>query len=333
MQYIIKSAIAWAMLIIVSVFVGTAIDADGKEKNSAAPVIIGCTVQPLVSLVMLAEDRDFFAQEGQPVVFKYFQSGKQAFEALLAGSVDVATVAETPLVFQAFKRNDFSIFSTIGSSRDEQRLVVRPGINKPEDLRGKKIATQHGSAVHFFLHLFLLKHGMTEKDVVLSFKDADELPKALASGEIDAFCMREPFVSEASRLMAKKVKIFKEPDLYVMTFHMVALNQFLKARPDAVSRINRALSRSEEFAVRQPQQAMEIVSRKMKISLSEVRESWHDNDLRVTLEQSLLLSLEDQASWAIENRLVNSKAMPNFLKYINTDSLRALRPAAVTIIR
>jgi len=85
------------------------------------------------------------------------------------------------------------------------------------------VATQRASAVHYFLHLFLLRHGMSEDDVDLSFMKAEELPGALSEGTIDAFSMREPFIGEAKRLMGEQAVVFSEPALYVKTFNLVAV--------------------------------------------------------------------------------------------------------------
>lgn len=89
------------------------------------------------------------------------------------------------------------------------------GIEEAADLRGKHIATQRGSAVHFFLHLCLVSHGLTEEDVTLSFMKGEELPAALAEGRIDAFSMREPYVSEASSLLGERVVIFGHKSIYL----------------------------------------------------------------------------------------------------------------------
>ena len=76
-----------------------------------------------------------------------------------------------------------------------------------------KIATQRLSAVHYFLHLFLLKHDI--EDAELEFLKAEELPQALADGKIDAFSMREPFISEAHGLVGNNGIVFRESGTYL----------------------------------------------------------------------------------------------------------------------
>ena len=163
------------------------------------PITIGVDQSPLLALIMIAEDHGFFSKQGVDVKVKYYASGKLALNGMFSGEVELATPAGTPIVFSSFERIDFSIVATIGSSDNEPKIVARKdrGIQKPGNLRGKCIATQKASAVHFFLHSFLIKHGLSEKDITLSFKHPDELVPALANGEIDAFSMRELYVSRA----------------------------------------------------------------------------------------------------------------------------------------
>ena len=58
-----------------------------------------------------------------------------------------------------------------------------------------------------------------------------------------------------------------------------------------------------------------------------------DYHFALELNQNLLSTLEDQARWAIQNRLTTQTAMPNFLHIIKIDPLMAVNPDAVTIVR
>lgn len=298
-------------------------------------VRLGIALQPLVTLAIIAHERGFFSQEGLDVPVQYYPSGKAALEAMFAGEVEIATVAETPIVFSSFKRNDFRIFTTIGTSRDEQRIIARKdrGVNKPADLKGKRLATQQGSAVHFFLHLFLLQHGMSENDITLSFKKVEELPEALASGEIDGFALREPFIAEAKKLLGEKAIVFEAPGLYAMTFHLVAANEYIRGNPELLKKMLRALLGAERFVKERPGEAQKIVAARLKITDREMTERWPDIGMRVSLDQSLLLGLEDEARWMIQLGLTDKKETPNFLNFLYLDGLDAIKPMAITVIR
>lgn len=306
----------------------------GKFSGIKEAVRIGIARESLAALAIIAEDQKFFSQEGIDVTIKLYDSGKLAFTGVCDGEVDLATVADTPIVFSSFEREDFSIIATIGFSDNEPRIIARKdkGIQKPGDLRGRRIATQKGSSVHFFLHLFLIKNGLSEKDVVLSFKKPDELVTALVNGEIDAFSMREPFISKTKKLIQDKAIVFAEPGLYLKTFNLVALKDFIKYKPQVVNRVLRALIQAEEFTKKYPDQAIKIVSKALEISGSEIAGLWSDINIGVSLDQSLLLSLEDEARWAISNRLTDKTKVPNYLNFIHMNGLEKVKSEAVTVI-
>jgi NitT/TauT family transport system substrate-binding protein len=299
------------------------------------PITFGVERSPLLALIMIAEDQRFFSKQGVDVTVKYYASGKLALDGMFSGEVDLGTPAETPVVFSSFERIDFSIVATIGSSDNDQAIVTHKDreILKPANLRGKRIATQKASAVHFFLHSFLIKHGLSEKDIKLSFKHPDELVPALTNGEIDAFCMREPYVSRAKTLLKDNIVIFKEPGLYLKTYNLVVFNNFIKDRSQAVKSVVKALIRSEEFLNKYPEHAKRIVSSKTGLKESEIADLWPVLRFEVSLEQSLLSSLENEARWAIRNKLTDGKKVPNYLNFIYLNALEAVKPKGVTIIR
>ncbi|MBI5682078.1 MAG: NrtA/SsuA/CpmA family ABC transporter substrate-binding protein [Deltaproteobacteria bacterium] len=298
-------------------------------------VRIGLPLQQQSSLAIIAAEKGFYSKEGLAVTVKEYPSGKRAVEGMLAGAVDVASTAETPIVFASFERQDFSIIASIGSSGDLMRIIARKdkGIQKPGDLRGKRIAVQKGSATHFFLHIFLLKNGLSEKDVNLSFKKVEELPEALASGEIDAFSQREPFIGEAKGLLGDNAVVFAEPGIYFLSEEMIALNSLIKDKPEVINRLLRSLLQAERFAREHPDQAIKIVSNKLKSSESEISALWNGFDFTVSLKQVIFNILEDEARWAINSKLTDKTKVPNYLNFIYLKGLEAVKPEAVTIIR
>lgn len=299
------------------------------------PITIGVDQSPLLALIMIAEDQGFFSKQGVDATLIYYASGKLALNGMFSGVVELAIPAETPIVFSSFERMDFSIIATIGSSDNESKIVARKdrGIQKPGNLRGKRIATQKASAVHFFLHSFLIKNGLPEKHIKVSFKDPDELVPALANGEIDAFSMREPYISRAKKSLQDNLVTFQEPGLCLKTYNLVAFNAFIKDRPQAVKSVLQALMKSEEFIKKYPEHAKRIVSNKTGVKESEIAGLWPDLRFEVSLEQSLLVSLENEARWAIRNKLTDRKKVPNYLSFIYLDALEAVKPKGVTLIR
>ena len=128
--------------------------AETQKPKPAGTIRIGLAAQPTCALLAIAEARDFYEEEGLNVVTTTYPSGKRALhDGLLAGNEDIVNVADVPVALKAFEKADMLIVGTIGHADTIQKVIARrdAGITVPEDLRGKNIATQKGSAVHFFL--------------------------------------------------------------------------------------------------------------------------------------------------------------------------------------
>ncbi len=302
------------------------------------PVRIAIPREPLNSLLIIATELGFFSREGLDVVrMKEFSTGtgKRGLEGLLAGDLDIATSADTAIVFMSFRNQDFRVVASHGSSDNDPRIVGRKdrGIKALADLRGKRIGTPIGTIMHFFLHTVLVKNGLSEKDVTLVFKKIEELPPALARGEVDAISIREPHTDAAERLLGKNAIVFSLPGLYTKTINVVAGVKLVNEKPEIVRRVIRGLIEAEEFVKKNPVRAIQIVSDDLGMNKAELSAIWSEMNLQVSLDQQLLLSLEEQARWAIKNRLTDKKQVPNYLNFIYMDALKEVKPEAVTIIR
>ena len=325
------------LVVLLAVFVwsGCSFTTTRESPSFSEKISMALTREPLGSLMVVALEKGFFADEGLNVtIVDKYPSGKRALLGLLEGEVTLAPTSEVPIVFRSFERDDFAVVATIGSSDNEPKIVARrdTGIEKPADLRGKRLATQRASAVHYFLHLFLLRHGIAESDVELCYFKAEELPPALAAGRIDAFSMREPFVSEARRLLGAEAIVFCEPGLYVKTFNLVVRKQAVSERPEAIRRVLRALVRAEQFARKHAEEAIGIVARRLQVDRVSLGNTWTELDLRISLGQQLLGALEDEARWALGSGFVEGQPVPNYLDLIHVDALDDVKATAVTVI-
>jgi NitT/TauT family transport system substrate-binding protein len=286
---------------------------------------------------MIAVDQGFFASEGLDVdVVNEYPSGKIALQGLFRGEVQITVCAETPIVFHSFEREDFRVIATVGSSDNEPKIVARKdrGIQNLADLQGKRVATQRASAVHYFLHLVLLKNQIPETELQqLMFCQAEDLPSALASGKIDAFSMREPYVGEAQRLLRNDAVVLSEPGLYVKTMNLVARESVVASHPGVIHRVVRALLLAEEYAREQPEKAQACVAARLGISKEAIAELWPQLSLRVSLGQELVQALDDEARWAIDNSFVNAEHVPNYLELLMFEAMEAVKPVALTVVR
>ena len=108
---------------------------------------------------------------------------------------------------------------------------------------------------------------------------------------------------------------------------------FVQRNPQALTGLLRALIQAEDFVARHPQEAQDIVTVAVKVDKELVKEVWDAFVYQVTLDQNLLITLEDETRWAMKNKLTDKTVMPNYADYIHVDSLTAAKPEAVRLKR
>jgi ABC-type nitrate/sulfonate/bicarbonate transport system substrate-binding protein len=299
------------------------------------PVRIAYTTQHDCALVHLAMVKGFFSQEGLAVQPLLCSFGKEALATLLEGKSDLATVAETPLMFAVLKGEKVAVIASIFSSGKNNAIVANRdrGISLPGDLRGKRIAVTPGTTTELFLDSFLAANSLSRRDVTTVSLDPDDMLGALMTGQVDAASARNPYMKTIGRRLGVKGAVYFDPDLYTETYVMAGRPEYLKGHPELVRRVLRALLRAEEFARDHAPEAQALVASALQMDCESLRECWNDSRFRVSLDQSLLIALEDETRWAIRNRLAFGARMPNYMDYISFDGLGAVKPDAIGIKR
>lgn len=128
-----------------------------------------------------------------------FPGGPQLLEALNAGAVDFGSTGETPPIFaQAANAPLVYIAHEPPAPRGEAILVPKDSsIKTVADLKGKKIAFNKGSNVHYLLVKALEEAGLTYADVEPSFLAPADGRAAFERGAVDAWVIWDPFQAAA----------------------------------------------------------------------------------------------------------------------------------------
>lgn len=307
-----------------------------KYTGPVEKITFGVEKSIFSSVVWVAENKGYFEEQGLDINIKEFDSGRNAFKTMLSeGNIDMATVAQTPVVIHSFERNDYAIIAGMVTSDGDTKLLARKdkGISRPTDLKGKKVGTVKGSTGHFFLDLFLTEKGMKSSDVeIVDFKATDLVP-AIKNGTVDAISVWEPHISDAQKVLGEKALLLETGVIFREDFYFVVNTNFIENHPGALQRFLKAIDKATVFMKQNKEESIRIVSQRIQSDRETVRTGWDIYTFEVFLDQAILLSLEDRAKWAIKNNLTDAVEVPNYLDYIYPDILEAVKPGAVTIIR
>jgi len=284
--------------------------------------------------VIVAQEKGFFAGEGLSVTLKPYTSGKAAMAAITNREADLVTVADIPVMFAGLTNTPVSVIATIFVAEKDHGIVGRKdrGINTPASLKEKDIGTPLATSAHFTLDAFLNRQKLSPSEVVTHNYKPEELSDALVTGQVDAVAIWEPFLSSAMAGLGANGVVFYGQDVYESIYNVAGTQSYISTHSEAIKKALRALIQGAKVCNDSPSIAQEIVSKATKIKVEMLKASWSLYQFDIKLDQGLILALEDEARWAIKNKLTDKSKVPNYLKNINIEALESVDPFAITII-
>ncbi len=294
-------------------------------------------------LSFVAYEKGFFREQGLDIELSANTAGWQSLKQLFEGRADVATVAQLPVVYAALDRSkytqvpaaDFAVVADLTVANRAQAGVGRRdrGINGPADLRGKTIGLPRGTTADFFMDSMLRRHGLSEADVKVVNLDVTELAPAVADGRVDAVLGWQPHTSRALKALGDNGVLLEVGYRYPSAWLVVFMKDYLRSHPGVAERFLRAMAQAEDHATAHPQESQEILARYLKTDLAAVRDGLADVGFKLSMSETLLGTMDEQARWAVRRGLAKPAELPNFRNYIDQGPLRAVKPQAISIIQ
>ena len=287
-------------------------------------------------LVWIAEDQNFFNSNGIKINYRKYDTGVSALNAILSGEADIVVgTTEFPIVAKAFQKANIKIIGSIAKS-EIIYIVGRKdrGILKASDLRGKMVGTTLGSIAEFFLGRFLELNGMAMKDITLiDLRTPAEWVNTVVDGDIDAVVTAQPYAVSAKELLGDNAFYLSAQGGQLLYSNVIATDEWIINHPELVKGFLKSIESAEEYAIHKTSSSKALIQKKLNLDESYMDKVWSQNQFGLSLDQALILAMEDEARWMIANNLATQKQIPNFLDYIHEDELKVLKPEAVNIIR
>jgi ABC-type nitrate/sulfonate/bicarbonate transport system substrate-binding protein len=326
-------AIISLMLVVVMFGAGLSSCSNGSYTGEEGTINFGANTSGSCGLIYIAQERGYFADQGLTVNIKDYDSGSAAIDAVLNGDVDIAWSSEFRLVRGAFAKERINALAVINTFTD-QFIFGRTdsGIKNISDLAGKKIGVPRNTITEFYLTLFLMFNGINISDVSLSDVLPSQAMEALSSGKVDAAVVWEPYSSQMKMQFADTAISWSvqkaQPGFGVIS----SRNDWITENPQTVVPFLKALVQAEDYLIRNTQTARRIIQTRLQYDDAAMETVWSECQFSFSLDQSLILAMEDEARWMISNNLTSEKMIPNFLSYIYTDAMKTARPSAVKIV-
>ena len=304
----------------------------GKTENVSFGDFFGSS-EPYDGLIAIAQDQNFFAQNGINLTITDYPTATYALNAALNNQVDFAISSEYSFVAtNAINQGNLRIVATIDKA-DAAIIVARTdkGINNITDLNGKKIGLTFQIISQFYLSRFLELNKINSQNVTLVNLAPADYVNAIVNGTVDAIITTKSYLAPIEDQLPTDIIEGSVQNGQQLDVVLSCQNNWITANPELVKRFLKALNQAETYLVNNPSKAEAIVQKQLNVTGTLGAEIWSDHQFSLSLDQSLIASMQDEAQWLIQNNLTNSTAIPNFQNYIYVTGLEAVNPEAVNI--
>ncbi|KQY81836.1 sulfonate ABC transporter substrate-binding protein [Pelomonas sp. Root1444] len=138
---------------------------------------------------------------GVAVKWVEFPAGPQLLEGLNVGAVDVGFVGEAPPIFAQAAGARFVYIGHDPAAPEAEAIVVPKDspLKSVAELKGRKVALNKGSNVHYLLVKALEKQGLKFGDVQPVYLAPADARAAFERGAVDAWVIWDPFLAAVEK--------------------------------------------------------------------------------------------------------------------------------------
>ena len=209
------------------------------------------------------------APDGVTIKTSTFNAGPEAVEALFGEALDITLIGPNPAI-NAYAQSDGAAIRIVsGSTSGGAFLVVRDGVDSPDDLKGLTLATpQLGNTQDVALRSWLKEQGLAADDagggdVSIQPQANGEALAAFIAGDIDGAWVPEPFATRFIQEGDAHVLVDERdlwPDGQYVTTHLIVRTAFLEEHPDVVKGIIEGLAAAIDLIDSDPDQAKSLTN-------------------------------------------------------------------------
>ena len=224
-----------------------------EEAKEYEPVTLRVAYMPNMgsaSAIIAARDGGFFDKVGITVELVQFQGGPAEIAAMASGDIDISQIGHGAHALCIEGQAKIFGLDLYGKS-DEVMANKEKGIEKIEDLKGKKVAVTAGTSSEIVLDLALEKAGMKREDLELVEMDANGAVTAMISGNVDACATWSPSTNIIREKMGDKVMTLAGNadffDKVAFPGSFIVTDEFAKNNRDSVVRFYAAVLKAMDY--------------------------------------------------------------------------------------
>ena len=266
-----RLAVTFAVLVMVA-----------SESSAQDKMRVGLSsVSGLHSAMWVADTKGLFRKHGIDVeVIVTGQGGITGVSALLAGDIQVVNSAGDVLVASTLRGADTVMIASV-VNKGLQRLITKPDIKTPADLKNKRIGvTRIGAVSHSVLLMMLQRWKMSPNDVqVLQLGSSPSMLASMDKGGIEGAVVTIPSMFVAEDRGYRVLLDMADTDIFYLHTMVATTRQFIKGNRDKTLRFLRGYVEGIAFVKQNKKESLDIVKKKLRLGPEQERNLERSLDL------------------------------------------------------
>lgn len=201
-------------------------------------------------------------QQGVNVKWVEFPAGPQLLEGLNVGSVSFGEAGEAPPIFAQAANSNLVYVANQPEAPKAEALIVQKdsNIQSVQDLKGKRIALNKGSNVHYLLLKVLEANNLKLSDIEVVYLPPSDARAAFERGAVDAWVIWDPFFAAAEHQIGARVIATGENIVSNHQFYL-ADRKFAEANPQIIDAVVNELNLTTEWVSSHQDEAAKLLEK------------------------------------------------------------------------
>ena len=231
------------------------------------------SVSALHSAMWVAEQKGLFRKHGiDTEIIVTGQGGAAGISALLANDIQLVASAGDALVAAALQGADTVMIAGV-VNKGLQRIMVRPDIKTPAELKGKRVGvTRIGAVSHSVLLMILKRWNMSPTDVqVLQVGSSPNMLASMEKGGLDAAVITIPSMFVAEDRGYKVLLDLADTDIYYLQTMVATTRSYVKTNRDKAIRFLKGYLEGIAYFKQNRKESLEVVKKKLRLDANQER--------------------------------------------------------------
>lgn len=286
------------------------------HQNQLEPVTVGAEFSQVNTLLFIAQNLTYFTDNGLNVTIRPYISGAAALTGMVNGEVNIAASSEFTVVNKILADSNISIIGAIDRFQQINLAARRDrGIQNVTDLVNKSVGVTFGTSAEYFFGRFLELNGINHSQVKTVNLQPNHMVEALSNGTVDAVVTWQPYLYQIHNQMANNIAEWPAQSGQQVYSVLSAATSWLETHNKTVTQFLAAISQAEDYLQSNPAGVENLLMNQLNYTRDYVESVWPAHKFTLSLDQSLVLIMEDEARWLIANDLTNATGVPDFQNY------------------